>query len=67
MTSINTSNKNIYKTKTEMVYEKLKEEITTGFLEQGEKIVAREVARQMGVSDCPIREAFKNLRIRGIS
>ena len=49
-----------------MVYEKLKEEITTGFLEQGEKIVAREVARQMGVSDIPVREALKKLESEGL-
>jgi DNA-binding GntR family transcriptional regulator len=66
MTSMNTSNINTYKTKTEMVYEKLKEEIITGFLEQGEKIVAREVARQMGVSDIPVREALKKLESEGL-
>lgn len=49
-----------------MVYEKLKEEITAGLLEQGEKIVAREIARQFGVSDIPVREALKKLESDGL-
>src|SRR2546429_8814054 len=66
MTTMSTSNINTYRTKTEMVYEKLKEEIITGLLDQGEKIVAREVARQMGVSDIPVREALKKLESEGL-
>jgi len=55
-----------YSTKTEMVYEQLKENIINGLIEQGEKIVAREVARQLGVSDIPVREALKKLESEGL-
>lgn len=55
-----------YSTKTELVYEHLKENIINGLIEQGEKIVAREVARQLGVSDIPVREALKKLESEGL-
>lgn len=49
-----------------MVYQKLKEDINTGILEQGERIVAREIAKQLGVSDIPVREALKKLESEGL-
>lgn len=55
-----------YNTKTEMVYEKLKEDIVAGILKQGEKIIAREVATEFGVSDIPVREALKKLESNGL-
>jgi DNA-binding GntR family transcriptional regulator len=55
-----------YSTKMEMVYESLKEDIINGFLEQGQKIVAREVANKFGVSDIPVREALKKLESDGL-
>lgn len=58
--------KKTYNTKTEMVYEKLKVDIVAGLLKQGEKIVAREVAVELGVSDIPVREALKKLESEGL-
>ncbi|MEH7177540.1 GntR family transcriptional regulator [Neobacillus vireti] len=58
--------KKMYNTKTEMVYEKLKVDIVAGLLKQGEKIVAREVAVELGVSDIPVREALKKLESEGL-
>lgn len=58
--------KKTYNTKTEMVYEKLKVDIVAGLLKQGEKIVAREVAGELGVSDIPVREALKKLESEGL-
>ncbi|ALC88820.1 hypothetical protein AM500_02655 [Bacillus sp. FJAT-18017] len=49
-----------------MVYQRLKEDINTGILEQGERIVAREIAKQFGVSDIPVREALKKLESEGL-
>ena len=49
-----------------MVYENLKVNIVAGILKQGEKIVAREVAVELGVSDIPVREALKKLESEGL-
>lgn len=55
-----------FSTKTEMVYEQIKENIVNGLIEQGEKIIAREYAKEFGVSDIPVREALKKLESEGL-
>jgi DNA-binding GntR family transcriptional regulator len=55
-----------FNTKAEMVYEQLKENIISGFFEQGKKIIAREIAKQVGISDIPVREALKKLESEGL-
>jgi len=55
-----------FNTKTEMVYEQLKENIVSGILEQGQKIVVTELAKQFGVSGIPLREALKKLESEGL-
>ena len=60
------TNKLKFFTKTEIVYEKLKEDIISGILRQGEKIIAREISKELGVSDIPVREALKKLETEGL-
>jgi DNA-binding GntR family transcriptional regulator len=47
-------------------YEALREAILTGRLAPGERLVEAEVARQMGVSRAPIREAIRKLERDGL-
>ncbi len=54
-----------FKTKTEVVYDFLKNNILNGNFKPEEKIVISEVAKQMDVSDIPIREAIKRLQTEG--
>ncbi|NGQ93972.1 GntR family transcriptional regulator [Brevibacillus sp. SYP-B805] len=53
-------------TKSDKVYEYLKEKILTGAYKPGERLVIREVSRQLGVSDIPVREAIKKLAADGL-
>lgn len=54
-----------FKTKTEVVYDFLKNNILNGNFQPEEKIVISDVAKQMDVSDIPIREAIKRLQTEG--
>ena len=54
-----------FKTKTEVVYEFLKKNILSGRYRPGTKIVISDIARQLDVSDIPIREAIKRLQTEG--
>lgn len=54
-----------FKTKTEVVYDFLKKNILNGRYQPGEKIVISVIARQLDVSDIPIREAIKRLQTEG--
>lgn len=54
-----------FKTKTEVVYDFLKKNILNGRYQPGEKIVISVIARQLDVSDIPIREALKRLQTEG--
>ncbi|MBP1995398.1 GntR family transcriptional regulator [Paenibacillus eucommiae] len=47
--------------KSDQVYEYIKEKIINNLLKPGQKIVIREIAKQLGVSDIPVREALKTL------
>lgn len=53
-------------TKSDKVYEYLKERILTGAYNPGDRLVIREVSRQLGVSDIPVREAIKKLASDGL-
>jgi len=55
-----------FKTKTEVVYDFLKKNILNGRYQPGEKIVISVIARQLDVSDIPIREAIKRLQTEGL-
>lgn len=55
-----------FKTKTEVVYDFLKRNILGGRYQPGEKIVISVIARQLDVSDIPIREAIKRLQSEGL-
>lgn len=48
------------------VLERLRDEILSGDLEPGEKISEPEVARRLGVSRAPLREALRRLEERGL-
>lgn len=48
------------------VYERLKEDIRSGMLTRGERIREEQVARALGVSRTPVREALARLAARGL-
>lgn len=54
-----------YKTKTEMAYEHLRDAIIGGRLAPGSRIVAHQVARELGISEIPVREAISRLHSEG--
>jgi DNA-binding GntR family transcriptional regulator len=47
------------------IYERLREGIVSGELIPGERLVERSLARMMGVSRTPVREALHRLEVRG--
>lgn len=48
------------------VYHALREAILTGKLKPGERMVERNLARQLGVSRTPVREAIRKLELEGL-
>jgi DNA-binding GntR family transcriptional regulator len=54
-----------YKTKSFIVYDFLRKQIANGNYVAGDKMIARNIAKEMGVSDIPVREAIKMLESRG--
>lgn len=48
----------------ELVYKKLEQVIVSGHIRPGEQLVTEELARQMGVSRIPVREALGRLEAR---
>lgn len=50
----------------DQVYYHIKELILSGTLRQGEKIVEDKIAKQLGVSRTPIREALTRLQVYGL-
>lgn len=55
-----------YKTKSFIVYDFLRKQIANGNYVAGDKMIARNIAKEMGVSDIPVREAIKMLESRGL-
>ena len=47
------------RTKSDQVYEAIRESIVTGDLIPGYRLVIKNLANEMGVSEIPIREALK--------
>lgn len=55
-----------YRTKVEIAYNALKEAILTGSCPPGTPLVLRTVARELGMSEIPVREAFQRLDREGL-
>jgi DNA-binding GntR family transcriptional regulator len=55
-----------YRTKAELVYDHLRERILTGELAPGARVSISAVARDLGVSDIPVREGVKRLESDGL-
>lgn len=53
-------------TRTQWVYEHLKEGILSGALEPGERLVVDQLARDFGTSPIPVREALRRLEAEGL-
>lgn len=51
-----------YGTKSDWVYEVIREAIVTKEIKPGDRIIVNALAKQMGVSDIPVREALKRLQ-----
>lgn len=54
------------RTKTAIVYEALQNAILSGNLQPGEHLRQEEVAARWGVSQTPVREAFRRLEAEGL-
>lgn len=54
-----------YQTKAELAYEVLLEGITKGIYKPGEKLIIRQLSKELDVSEIPIREAIKRLESEG--
>jgi len=54
------------RTKADAVYEALQNAIISGHLEPGEHLRQEDVAEQWGVSQTPVREAFRRLESEGL-
>jgi DNA-binding GntR family transcriptional regulator len=55
-----------FQTKNQAVYEILRKGIIEGKFKPGQKIVMREVAKELGLSEIPVREAIRRLECDGL-
>ncbi len=55
-----------HQTKADAVYEALQSAILAGHLQPGERLRQEDVAEQWGVSQTPVREAFRRLESEGL-
>jgi DNA-binding GntR family transcriptional regulator len=55
-----------FRTKSQIVYQSLKENIINGKYRPQQRIVISEVSKEFGVSEIPVREAIKNLESDGL-
>jgi DNA-binding GntR family transcriptional regulator len=55
-----------HRTKAEVVYQALQEGILSGRIVEGEHLRQEEVAARWGVSQTPVREAFRRLESEGL-
>jgi DNA-binding GntR family transcriptional regulator len=55
-----------FKTKADLVYAHLREQILEGSYEPGARVSISAVARELGVSDIPVREGIKRLESEGL-
>ncbi|GIW18335.1 MAG: hypothetical protein KatS3mg064_1492 [Tepidiforma sp.] len=58
--------RNPRKTKADLVYEALQAAILSGNLKEGEHLRQEEIAARWGVSQTPVREAFRRLESEGL-
>lgn len=65
ISSFNLNNNNVVTTKLEATYNILRENIVSGNLKPGTKLVIRKIARELGVSEIPVREAIRMLETHG--
>ncbi|MCI8622608.1 MAG: GntR family transcriptional regulator [Provencibacterium sp.] len=54
-----------YRSKVDIIYEKLMGAIRNGTYHEGDRLVISQIARQNGVSDIPVREAIRRLESEG--
>jgi DNA-binding GntR family transcriptional regulator len=55
-----------FRTKADIVYDELREQILSGRLRPGDRVPISRVARELGVSDIPAREGVKRLEADGL-
>jgi DNA-binding GntR family transcriptional regulator len=55
-----------FRTKADLVYEQLRQEILSGAVRPGQRVSISRVARDLGVSDIPAREGVKRLAADGL-
>jgi len=55
-----------FKTKTEIVHARLHQDIVSGKLRPGQRIVISDLAKDFGFSEIPIREAIRSLETAGL-
>ena len=56
----------IVTTKLEIVYNVLRENILSGNLEPGTRLIITKIAQELGVSEIPVREAIRSLEAQGL-
>ena len=54
-----------FKTKAEVVHEKIREEIIAGKIIPGQRLVISDLAKDFGLSEIPVREAIRRLESEG--
>ncbi|GAK03042.1 transcriptional regulator [Geomicrobium sp. JCM 19037] len=57
---------NLVKSLRELVVEKIREGIVSGYFEEGEHLKEREISSMMGISTTPVKEAFRILENEGM-
>lgn len=55
-----------FKTKTEAVFQKIRQNIIDKELKPGERVVISEIAKEFGISEIPVREAIRKLESEGL-
>ena len=56
----------VYQTKSEIIYQEIKDDIINGKFKPNERMVISEVAREFGASEIPVREAMRQLESDGL-
>lgn len=55
-----------FKTKTEIVFEKIHKKIIDGELKPGQRIIISDIAKEFGTSEIPVREAIRKIESEGL-
>ena len=55
-----------YRTMQEIVYDEIRDAVLSGKYPPGKRLVADEIARELGVSRMPVREALQRLQLAGL-